>query len=288
MRTFFSRSPRRGRRHVTLVSPNHPCASANFGSFHEPTMFDSSYDSRDSAGGSGRDSAFDLESFSSFDSEGNSGRNSVTFGSEAWPNGYPNTDCFEPRWAREAASRASGFAVGRGLHAEGIFVSSRREEAVGGLDIGDGPWSLNRPEDAFDAFDLVRPATLYDGVLAMLLDDYLVPMVTLAVDGAPADDLHAIVSLLASYPADIVPSSLILGVVRPDSTGELDRWGQPLVQVQPAQTQCWLDTARSLRDVGIALHDVLILEPDRWFSLADEAGVSRYRSAFEAEGPDCA
>jgi hypothetical protein len=140
-----------------------------------------------------------------------------------------------------------------------------------------GPWQLNTPADAFDAIDMVRPITLSSGVMVMAVDEYNMPLITIAVDEAPPDDIMPILAMVApSLMTGPIPYGVIVGIVRPESTAGNNSWGQPLIRLSPNETMAWLDAAHALALDAIALHDIIIIEPDRWHSLASAAGVERY------------
>jgi hypothetical protein len=138
------------------------------------------------------------------------------------------------------------------------------------------PWPLLCPNDAFDALDLVRPATMQFGLVLMGLTEAFEVLVTLAVNRAPAHDIRVALSLVPQLPLKEQVTGIIVGIVRCESTQLRDRWGLPIVQLFPEESEAWLDAARTVRSMDMHLHDVIIIEPDRWVSLADCAGVEFY------------
>jgi hypothetical protein len=146
------------------------------------------------------------------------------------------------------------------------------------------PWPIETPEDAIDTFELRRSSTFHSGLVILAMDRNRVSFLHVAFRGNPVDDIERALSLFSpSLPNGRVPSGLILGVIRsehrqaPQSVLHARQAiGEPSIWVDPAESAAWRIAAWKLHDAGIRLHDVLVIEPDRWMSLAGAAGLVSY------------
>jgi hypothetical protein len=146
------------------------------------------------------------------------------------------------------------------------------------------PWPIETPDDAIDTFELLRSATFVSGLVVLVLDHNRIPFLHVALRGNPVDDIQRALSLFCpSLPNGRIPSGLILGVVRPQhraapqsvlDSGEA--FCEPSIWVDPVESAAWRVAAWNLHDEGIRLHDVIVIEPDRWLSLAHAAGLIAY------------
>lgn len=124
---------------------------------------------------------------------------------------------------------------------------------------------LRTVDDAFDAIDLSRPGAFRDGLVVLLLDPSACPMLAMAVDHAPDDDIDAIAALLADVRDRGHPiAGVVLGVYRPARTV-----GSAAIKmtIDGLQLAAWMSLSRLLNGSGITLVDVLVFEPGRWMSL---------------------
>ena len=155
------------------------------------------------------------------------------------------------------------------------------------------PWPIETPDDALDTFELLRSPSFDSGLVVLVLDDHRIPFLHVALRGNPEHDVQRALRLFCpSLPNGRIPSGLILGVVRnqhrqppqsvfdssklgpsPDSGEE---FGEPSIWVDPVESAEWRIAAWNLHDEGIKLHDVIVIEPDRWMSLAHAAGLIAY------------
>jgi hypothetical protein len=146
------------------------------------------------------------------------------------------------------------------------------------------PWPIETPDDAIDAFELLRSSTFHSGLVVLALDHHRIPFLHVAVRGNPEDDIQRALSLFCpALPNGRIPSGLILGVVRghhreaPQSVLDSgEAFGEPSIWVDPVESAAWRVAAWNLHDEGIRLHDVIVIEPDRWMSLAQAAGLIAY------------
>ena len=148
------------------------------------------------------------------------------------------------------------------------------------------PWPIETPDDAIDTFELLRSSTFQSGLVVLVLDHDRVPFLHVALRGNSVDDMDRAIGLFCpSLPNGRIPCGLILGVVRPQhreppqsvlDSGET--FGEPSIWVEPAESSAWRIAAWRLHDERIKLHDVLVIEPDRWISLAHSAGVIAYNT----------
>ncbi len=134
-------------------------------------------------------------------------------------------------------------------------------------------FTIDSAADALDAIELSRPETFQSGVIALLLDPGRVPIVALAVDGAPSDDLAPLADLLCAA-CENAPRvrGVVLGVVRDtasDSLGPLRASTARRLWLDTAEVLSWLDLGERLGFVGVELTEVVVLEPDGWFALSD-------------------
>jgi hypothetical protein len=152
------------------------------------------------------------------------------------------------------------------------------------------PWPIETPDDAIDTFELLRSSTFHSGLVVLALDHHRIPFLHVALRGNPVDDLQRALSLFCpSLPNGRIPSGLILGVVRsqhreaPRSVVDSGQaFGEPSIWVDPVESATWRIAAWNLHDEGIRLHDVIVIEPDRWMSLARAAGLIAYDTLHHA------
>lgn len=145
------------------------------------------------------------------------------------------------------------------------------------------PWPIETPDDAIDTFELLRSSTFHSGLVVLALDQNRVPFLHVALRGNE-NDIECVLSLFSpSLPNGRIPGGLILGVVRshhreaPQSVLDSGQvFGEPSIWVDPAESATWRVAAWNLHDEGIKLHDVIVIEPDRWMSLAHAAGLIAY------------
>ena len=146
------------------------------------------------------------------------------------------------------------------------------------------PWPIETPDDAIDTFELLRSPALHSGLVVLVLDHDRVPFLHVALRGNPVDDVQRALSLFCpSLPNGRIPGGLILGVVRshhreaPQSVLDSgEPFAEPSIWVDPVESAAWRVAAWNLHDDGIKLHDVIVIEPDRWMSLAHCAGLVAY------------
>ncbi len=146
------------------------------------------------------------------------------------------------------------------------------------------PWPIETPDDAIDTFELHRSLTFHSGLVVLVLDGDRVPILHVALRGNPIDDMHCALSLFCpSLPNGRIPAGLIFGIVRPQHRqapqSVLDSgapFGEPSIWVDPVESATLREAAWKLHDEGIKLHDVIVIEPDRWMSLARSAGLITY------------
>ena len=158
------------------------------------------------------------------------------------------------------------------------------DSATGDTATGEGaPWPIETPDDAIDTFELLRSSTFHSGLMVLALDHNRVPILRVALRGNVDDIERALRLFSPSLPNGRIPGGLILGVVRshhreaPQSvldSGEV--LGEPSIWVDPVESATWRVAAWNLHDEGIKLHDVIVIEPDRWMSLARAAGLIAY------------
>jgi hypothetical protein len=154
------------------------------------------------------------------------------------------------------------------------------DDAIGDL----APWPIETPDDAIDTFELHRAVTFQSGLAVLVLDNDRVPFLHVALQGNPVDDIHCALSLFCpSLPNGRIPAGLIFGIVRPQHRqapqSVLDAgvpFAEPSIWVDPVESAAWREAAWALHDEGIKLHDVIVIEPDRWMSLARSAGLITY------------
>jgi hypothetical protein len=152
------------------------------------------------------------------------------------------------------------------------------------------PWPIDTPDDAIDTFELHRSPTLQSGLVILALDHQRVPFLQVSLRGNPVDDIQRALSLFCpALPNGRIPGGLILGVIRsqhreaPQSL--LDSqvpFAEPSIWVDPVESAAWRVAAWDLHDEGIGLHDVIVIEPDRWMSLARAAGLVTYGTVENA------
>jgi hypothetical protein len=134
-------------------------------------------------------------------------------------------------------------------------------------------FAIDSAADALDAIELSRPETFERGVIALLLDAGRVPIVALAVDGAPSDDMDPLAELLCAA-CQNAPRvrGIVLGIVRAaasDSLGPLRASAARRLWLDTAEVVSWLDLGERLGGVGVELTEVVVLEPDGWFALSE-------------------
>ena len=133
---------------------------------------------------------------------------------------------------------------------------------------------LRTVDDAFDAIDLSRPETFDDGVIVLLLDRTARPILAIAVEHAPEDDLDAIASLLSGVRERGHPiAGVVIGVYRPARTV-----GSKTIKmtIDGVQLAAWMSLSWLLHGAGITLVDVLVFEPGRWMSLVAATSSDTY------------
>jgi hypothetical protein len=134
-------------------------------------------------------------------------------------------------------------------------------------------FAIDSAADALDAIELSRPETFQSGVIALLLDANRVPIVALAVDGAPSDDLDPLADLLCAA-CQNAPQvwGVVLGIVRgaaSDSLGPLRSSTARRLWLDTSEVVSWLDLGERLGRVDVELTEVVVLEPEGWFALSE-------------------
>jgi hypothetical protein len=174
--------------------------------------------------------------------------------------------------------------------ADGELVNELVDEGLADEGLVDGellalePWPIETPDDAIDTFELHRSFTFHQGLAVLVLDHDRMPILHVALRGNPVDDIDCALRLFCpSLPNGCIPAGLILGIVRAhhreapqsvlDSGAPFDELS---IWVDPLESAAWREAAWKLHDEGIKLHDVIVIEPDRWMSLARAAGLVTY------------
>ena len=134
------------------------------------------------------------------------------------------------------------------------------------------------PTDALDALDHVRPDGFDSGVLVVLLDYERRPLVGIAVDNAPSEELCAIgESVIASVSRAKARTSasrnrmvvaVVFGLVR-DTNSETVDDGPARLVLSSAELLAWRECQHLFAAHGIDPLDLLILEPCGWASFRD-------------------
>jgi hypothetical protein len=171
-----------------------------------------------------------------------------------------------------------------------VLVIDQWAEAPFSCTSGIAPWPIDTPDDAFDTMELHRSRTLQTGLVILALDHHRVPFLHVSLRGNPVDDIQRALSLFCpALPNGQIPSGLILGVIRsqhreaPESVlNSLTPITKPSIWVDPIESAAWRVAAWNLHDEGIKLHDVMVIEPDRWMSLARAAGLVTYDTVQDA------
>jgi hypothetical protein len=171
-----------------------------------------------------------------------------------------------------------------------VLVIDQWAEAPFSRASGIAPRPIETPDDAFDTLELHRSRTLQSGLVILALDHHRVPFLHVSLRGNPADDIQRALSLFCpALPNGQIPSGLILGVVRsqhreaPETVRtSLAPFTKPSIWVDPVESAAWRVAAWNLHDEGIRLHDVIVIEPDRWMSLARAAGLAYYDTVQNA------
>jgi hypothetical protein len=157
-------------------------------------------------------------------------------------------------------------------------------------------WPIQSPFDAVDALDLCRPPDFESGVLVLLLDVALEPIVSLAIRNAPGDCLDPIMEMIIESTEEVAVMSVVAGIVRPPSHMRLQTGSSIDDQDINADRQHWIDMAYLLGTNGIDLLDVLTLHERCWSSTALLSGHLSYpdprdpyddrKSWYELASPD--
>jgi len=129
---------------------------------------------------------------------------------------------------------------------------------------------VDRPLHAFVAVAASVPEDFGDGVVVLLLGIDSLPVVAVAVDGAPEHDLTAVCDLIGRV--RLLPESegvhaCVLAVHRAATGPE-----ESAIAVGPDALQAWAEASRTLRSASVDLLDVLVVEPTRWMSAWENAG----------------
>ena len=132
------------------------------------------------------------------------------------------------------------------------------------------------PSDAFEALDLSRRDAFIDGLIVLLLDDQSYPIVAMAIDNAPPDDLTAVSQILiAANQEGHRIASVILGVVR---ESPLTDPAKVRVARNAMSIAAWHAMSCELHANGVTLLDIVIIEPRYWMSLVASNGDEFYSS----------
>ncbi len=137
-----------------------------------------------------------------------------------------------------------------------------------------------------DAADEIVPMfrTMRRGIVLLLLDAALRPVVGLAVHGAPRNEFEPIVELLASL-GDDKPDAVILGVLSHEASlddepfvfGDDSLDTSARLAVDAATVHAWAEFSCRLEAEGITLLDVIECTPWSWASA--HAPSAPYRAA---------
>jgi hypothetical protein len=128
--------------------------------------------------------------------------------------------------------------------------------------------------DALEAVELSRPDDFDSGIVAVLLDAERRPLVAVAIDGAPSNDLHRIAELLTSTPQDRL-AAIAFGIVRSENsapTGQDDAGARFVQRIDDGDLVSWAEAARTCSNAGVEVVDVLVLEPGGWFAVSEARG----------------
>jgi hypothetical protein len=136
--------------------------------------------------------------------------------------------------------------------------------------------------------------TIGTGIVVLLVDVDHVPLLGLAVRGAPRNDFEPIVSLLGELHDDRL-ASVIVGVLSPAASFEITADGVPdtilgdlpeslsdRLFVEAATVTAWATLAESLADRGLTLLDVIECDPLGWASVHAPQALYRQRVSAAA------
>jgi hypothetical protein len=126
--------------------------------------------------------------------------------------------------------------------------------------------------DAFEAIDISRPDDFDDGVIVLLLNDNDEPIVALAIEHAPLTNLDQIVDLLCeSVHSGIDFSGVVFGMIRAVDSAPAERkgpHGNRVLWLPASAVAAWNDARNTLAGIGIAVVDIVVIEPSGWFGAA--------------------
>ena len=124
--------------------------------------------------------------------------------------------------------------------------------------------------DAFDAVEISRPEDFSEGVVAVLLDSGRIPLVAIAFEHAPSDELDRVAQYLADSATGLRFEHVLLGIVRNKPSAPLALNNPAALQwIEQTELQAWDGASKVLATAGITLVDIVVVEPNGWFAVSE-------------------